>query len=402
MRIIQAGGGSGSVVAWSVHRDRPPCEESGAGPADVVALTRDQSLRDMLARVVVLGTLTLGAGAGCRLHVPVEELAPAEIETTVFLIGDAGEPDPRTVGAPLDSMAVQAAVAPERTVVVFLGDNVYPHGIPEAGRAEWADARRRLDAQVRSVPPGGTGIFVAGNHDWASTGPFGLEAVRLQEQLLAELAGNRVIRMLPGNGCPGPVSLDVGRLRLVTLDTQWWLHNYIVRDDASDCPTTVAAVTGALREQVRPPGDGRVVVVAAHHPLMTGGMHGGYCGISGPVRRFGGRSQDIISSANRRMRDSIESAFAGQPPLVFAAGHDHNLQVLRGGRNVDYVLVSGAGSQSKAACAVRLRESYFVSQHRGGFMRLDILRGGGVLLRVYDYSSRGAGGLAFSRWLEPR
>jgi hypothetical protein len=352
-----------------------------------------------LGVICALATL---AAAGCRLHVPIEELAPAEIETTLFLIGDAGEPDPRDVGAPLDSMAVQAAAAPERTVVVFLGDNVYPDGVPESGRAEWADARRRLQAQVMTVPPGGTGIFVPGNHDWGGTGPFGLYSIRLQEAMLADLADGRDIRMLPGNGCPGPAAVDIGRLRLILLDTQWWLQKYIVRDEASDCATTVGAVTAALREQVRPPGEARIVVVAAHHPLMTGGMHGGYCGITGPFRRFGGRSQDIISSANRRMRDSIESAFEGQPPLVYAAGHDHNLQVLRGGRGADYILVSGAGSQSKAACAVRLRESYFVSQHRGGFMRLDIMRGGGVLLRVFDYTSRGDGGLVYSRWLEPR
>jgi hypothetical protein len=35
-------------------------------------------------------------------------------------------------------------------------------------------------------------------------------------------------------------------------------------------------------------------------------------------------------------------------------------------------------------------------------MRLDIMKGKGVLLRVFKYSSRGLGGLAYSRWLEPR
>jgi hypothetical protein len=30
------------------------------------------------------------------------------------------------------------------------------------------------------------------------------------------------------------------------------------------------------------------------------------------------------------------------------------------------------------------------------------MRGSGVLLRVYHYTSRGDGGLAYARWLEPR
>jgi hypothetical protein len=350
-----------------------------------------------------MSAMALPFAVGCHQMVTSEELAPAEIETTLFFLGDAGEPDPRQVGAPLDSLALQAAVAPERSIIVFLGDNVYPTGIPAEGAAEWADARRRLEAQVRAVPLGARGIFVPGNHDWANAAPFGLYAIRLQEQMIASLAQGRNVRLLPGNGCPGPAKLDIGRLHLVALDTQWWLHSFIVRDDKSSCQyATIGAVTAALREQVRPQGDGRVVFVVGHHPLMTGGIHGGYCGVTGPFRRFGGGAQDILSAANRAMRDSLRRAFFGHPPLAYVAGHDHNLQVLRGGRNVDYLLVSGAGAAAKTECAVRMRESYYVSQHRAGFMRVDIMKGKGVLLRVFRYPATGTSGLAYSRWLEPR
>jgi hypothetical protein len=65
-------------------------------------------------------------------------------------------------------------------------------------------------------------------------------------------------------------------------------------------------------------------------------------------------------------------------------------------------VVSGAGSQDKVACAVYMRESYYVSQHRTGFMRVDILKNKGVLLSVFDYSSSGSPGAPFSRWLEVR
>ena len=43
-----------------------------------------------------------------------------------------------------------------------------------------------------------------------------------------------------------------------------------------------------------------------------------------------------------------------------------------------------------------------MSQHRIGFMRIDILKGKGVLLNVFDYSGAGARGAPFSRWLEAR
>lgn len=339
--------------------------------------------------------------AGC-LRYSIEDVVPADIETTLFLIGDAGEPDPRDVGAALDSLTAQARGSPDNTLIVFLGDNVYPAGIPQEGRAEWADALRRLDAQIAAVPPGARGIFIPGNHDWADEGPYGLYSVRLQGQLIRARARGRNVEMLPPNGCPGPATLDRGRLRLVLLDTQWWLHNFIVRDSASTCITQPGAVTAALRDTVRSTGDDRVLIVAGHHPLMTGGEHGGYCGLTGPIHRFRGASQDIMSSTNRTMRDSLEAAFAERPPLAYVAGHEHNLQVLRGTRSTRYILISGAGSEDKVSCAVRLRESYYVSQRRAGFMRLDVLRGGGVLLRVYRYTSRGTGGPSYARWLEPR
>ena len=351
---------------------------------------------------VPLAALLLAASAaGCRRASSFDEPRPQEIETSLFLIGDAGEPDPRHVGIPLDSLRAQAAVAPERSVIVFLGDNVYPEGIPEEGRAEWADARRRLEAQVLAVPPGARGIFVPGNHDWAGEQPFGLYSIRLQERLIAALARGRNVRLYPFNGCPGPVAVDAGRLRLITLDTQWWLHDFIVRDSMTQCANTIGGVTSELRDDVQTT-PGRVVVVAAHHPLMTGGPHGGYCGMTAPFRRFAVRSQDVMSRVNRRMRDSLESALSAAPPLVFAAGHDHSLQVLRGGGSVRYLLVSGAGSASKVSCTVRLRESYYTSPNRTGFMRLDIMRNRGVLLRVFRYNTTGRGGVAYSRWLEPQ
>jgi len=363
-------------------------------------ITKSISARTLGA---VLCAFALAGASGCRSREAIGEIAPADIETTLLLIGDAGEPDPRESGAALDSMSAQAMQAPNRTIVVFLGDNVYPAGIPEEGRAEYADSRRRLAAQVNAIPRGARGIFVPGNHDWANAEAFGLYSLRLQERMIASLAQGKDVRMLPGNGCPGPVSFDSGRLRIIALDTQWWLHNFIVRDSLSNCESNNSAqVTTALRREVADTRDGRLTFVAGHHPLMTGGTHGGYCGVTAPFRRFGGRSQDITSSRNRTMRDSIEAAFAANPPLAYAAGHEHNLQVLRGGPAVRYLLVSGAGSEAKTGCGVWMRESYFVAQRRSGFMRVDILRGKGALLRVFHYSGSGVGGMGYSRWLEAR
>src|SRR5258708_3050521 len=251
---------------------------------------------------------SLAAFSGCSLNVTKETLAPADVETTLFLIGDAGEPDPREPTLVLDSLSAQAAQIPGRALIVFLGDNVYPNGIPEEGQAEYADARRRLEVQVNAIPKGVRGIFIPGNHDWGgeSGEPFGLFAIRLQEKMIASMAGGRDIRMLPVNGYPGPATVDIGRLRLLLLDTQWRLHEYIVSNAKSNCQTTTGAVTETLRQLVEEKMPGRVTIVAGHHPLMTGGEHGGYWGNVGPFLRFGGALQEILTVETLTRHDLLE------------------------------------------------------------------------------------------------
>ncbi|MEO6591339.1 MAG: metallophosphoesterase [Gemmatimonadaceae bacterium] len=358
-------------------------------------------LRSIRWSAGIVALVSLSSLMACNKRPPLEHLVPSDIETTVFLIGDAGEQDPRNPSVVLDSLFAQASVAPDRSVIVYLGDNVYPDGIPEEGRAQYADARRRLSAEVNAVPRGARGIFVPGNHDWAGETAFGLYSIRLQGRMITNLAKGNNVQMLPENGCPGPVVVDAGRLRLIALDTQWWLHDFIVRDSLSNCINTIGEVTGALRQDVEQVADGRIVVVAGHHPLMTGGQHGGYCGLSGFFRRLSSLSQDILGGQNRTMRDSLASAFKKKKPLVYASGHDHNLQLMRG-PEAQYLLVSGAGSSDKTECAVYLRESYYTSQHRAGFMRLDIMKGKGALLTSFEFLGSGARGYPFSRWLELR
>src|SRR5688572_24285897 len=137
----------------------------------------------MQARPYAIAAAAILATA-CLPRYALEKTDPENIETTVFFIGDAGGPDPRDIGAPLESLTVQAAVAPQRSIIVYLGDNIYPEGIPEEGAAEFRDARRRLAAQVLAVPPGAKGIFLPGNHDWGNVSPGGLYSLRDQERLI--------------------------------------------------------------------------------------------------------------------------------------------------------------------------------------------------------------------------
>ena len=83
--------------------------------------------------------------------------------------------------------------------------------------------------------------------------------------------------------------------------------------------------------------------------------------------------QDLIGSSNRAMRASLEKALAsranGKSPLIYAAGHDHSLQIMRG-TVADYLLVSGLGSQSNAIAVDHGDDTVFAHEHPG-FVALD-------------------------------
>lgn len=362
-------------------------------------------------RAVVVAALC-GCGVSTATEgEPVPLPSPAEIATSLFLIGDAGAP---ALDEPvLTALTAQVRAAPDTTVIVFLGDNIYPSGLPDSGTFGRAEAERRLLAQVEvATATGRPAYFVPGNHDWDYMGPDGWDAVRRQQAFIAR-HGRPWARLLPEGGCPGPATVDVGTwVRLVLLDTQWWLHHYTrpLHPD-SDCPTDAPQeIMDSLAAAIGSAG-GRRVVVAGHHPLASGGRHGGYFGWQAhifPLRAFkswlwvplpiigsfiplarqqGATEQDLSGSLNQRMRRSFEAVFERYQPLVYAAGHDHDLQVIDGGDGTArHLLVSGSGIYGHVTSVIPRPGTKFAASE-SGFMRIDVLADGRVRLGVLSVDS---------------
>jgi hypothetical protein len=360
-------------------------------------------------------------------------VAPLDsIELALFLIGDAGSKayDREPV---LEELARQSdSLRTVKQFVVFLGDNVYPRGVPPVGHGSRDDAERKAAALVYAIRQGaGQGFLVPGNHDWDRQGPEGWNAIRRQDTLVSQFGGKEV-RLLPHGGCPGPEVVDVGtHVRLIALDSEWWVHTKVKPYGAtSPCPTrTEREVTDSLLGALRDKGT-RYAIVVDHHPLRSGGEHGGsfqlgdhifplrnvksWLWIPLPIigslyplaRKMGISNQDLSGRKYRLMRRSFEAVFAKYPPLVMASGHDHDLQVIRGGRpevtHAGYQLVSGAGILGHTGLVRRVEGSLF-ERDAAGFMRLDVTRDGRVRLSVTTVpkGTRPVGESAevFSLWL---
>jgi hypothetical protein len=371
-----------------------------------------------LVRAAGAVVLVLAVGAA---RVAWAAQPPATAKTTrLYLIGDAGAPAPDD--PVLRALHAELSGDPARSVAVFLGDNAYPKGLPEPGSAGYGEARRRLDAQVEAVRASGArAIFLPGNHDWArGSRRDGLAAIVRQTRHLS--GQGHLVTMLPGNGCPGPAVEDVGeRLRIVVLDTQWWLHDPAARPSypTSSCPQdSEAEVTAGLRSAIAGAA-GRLVAVVAHHPLESGGPHGGRFGLRDHLfpawekgvwiplpglgsiyplyRAAGGPRQDLASRPYRHLRRSLAAVFAESPPLLYATGHEHNLQVIRR-PGLPWLLVSGSGAFRHTSRVVKIAGALY-AEEESGFMRVEVSAEGGVELTVLTVDRSAHVGVAFRRAL---
>lgn len=387
-------------------------------------VTKAANLPERSRCMVVIGSgrnaaaLAALLAAGCAGHAAPPTIAPlpeAERSLSVFLIGDAGKPA-ASGDIVLRALAGEAATAPRGSVIVFLGDNIYPRGLPAAADPERAEMERRLDAQIEVARQSGIRtLFVPGNHDWARMGAEGWDRVRRADSLIRK-NGNGLAAQLPADGCPGPDVVDLGStVRLVLLDTQWWLHPPAFpkpRDPSSSCAADTEAEVAQRLAAVLAESAGRQVIVAGHHPLATAGEHGGHFSVTThlfplralkkwlwiplpllgsiyPIARANGiTSQDLSGAANERMRAALGRAMSANPPLLFAAGHEHTLQVFRG-PFARFSVVSGAGINNHEG-AVGWNDATLYASSSPGYMRVDISPGGRVRLAVIEVSETGA------------
>lgn len=317
-----------------------------------------------------------------------DPVPPMLVRERVILIGDAGlylDRDPTLVA--LGRWAGEVA----GSTVLFLGDNIYDNGLTEEERVE---AERIISQQLASTPE--LKVFIPGNHDWGmDPARQNVEAILNQQGFIDNWREGNT-RFLPRDGCLGPSTLVLSastRLSpavvLVLLDPTPFLtprlQEVCPRVQGEDAHFQALAAT--LAEHA-----GDHVIVASHYPMLTGGPHGGlsYGAIGDVIVSFyswmyGGLG-NTYEPAYADWIEKTAAVLRKNPPLIYAAGHDHNLQVLQAGDVAGLHVVSGAGAPERVSTVTNLPSSIF-AHAAPGFVVLDFGQREGVetaVLRVVE------------------
>jgi len=301
----------------------------------------------------------------------------SRIKYTIFLIGDVGAPSKDPLEPSLKLMESQMKVAGENSATVFLGDNIYSYGLTEAGSpGRKTDEERMITQLDRFKGYKGEKYMIPGNHDWAQGIPGGLRSVIRQEVFVEEYlhdstavsGGNFFV---PDEGCPGPYEVYLQEdVVMIALNSQWWLqeeerpygaNNYCNVADEEEVLTQL--------EDIISRNSGKHIMVVGHHPIYSNGVHGGNfqlldhifpltliepwlvlpLPIIGSIypwaRKYGGISQDIAHPKYQAYAQGLMNIFQRYPNVVYAAGHEHNIQHFKTG-NVN-TIVSGSGCKTQ-------------------------------------------------------
>lgn len=387
---------AGALAGFLRGRRRTPAGDPGRPTGDPERPATSTGVVAVLGAVVALGAGACGDGTESELPPPgrFAEPSPEAVESVVFLLGDPGLARahhfpvlPRLRGE-VERWA-EALEADSSVVVLVLGDLVYPDGVAARDSPGFAEDSARLADQVdlvagpRARSRHARLHFLAGNHDWGQgAGRPGEERIHRLAALVEELgAGTGAwVSLEPEPGAGGPSVVDVGRhARLILLDTAWWL---LEAEGASK-----RRVVRGVRRALRTAGDRRVVV-AAHHPFESAGPHGALdtfgstLGIRTLLSRSGALLQDLHSRPYWTLRQELTGVFAqeGRPDL-FAGGHEHSLQVVRGGADDVPAVTLVSGSASKLT-PVGTSPGLVFARSVPGYARLFVKRDGTLELLV--------------------
>ena len=324
------------------------------------------------------------------------------ISHTVYLIGDAGISPMNDLNPVLKNFKNKLARADENSTAIFLGDNIYPAGMPsKKDTVNYKLAKNHLDAQLSSLDDfKGHPLFIPGNHDWYSNGLEGLK----REEKYIEKKLKQKNPFLPENGCPIEQIKVSDDFTIIAIDTEWYLANWNKHPTINDgCEIKSREKFWGEVESLIKKNRDKTTLIALHHPMYTYGPHGGEFSLhkqlyptSGnlplPIlgslisvlrKTSGGSPEDMSNKRYNDLKNRMVTLAQYSKKVIFASGHEHALQYIK--ENNTPQIVSGGGAKKGAT---RLLNGSQFSTGRRGYSTLEIYTDGSSSIRFYGVGDK--------------
>lgn len=311
----------------------------------------------------------------------------------IVVVGDAGNADELKGQQLLSSVEGYLKEQNTKQTLLFIGDNIYPLGMPKETSKNRALAEQKIDAQINLAQyVDGSTIFLAGNHDWY----HGLDGLIAQKEYIEAKLGKK--SFLPKK-YEAIDAIDVNeKLTIITIDSEWFIQNWDRHANINE--GSFIKTREDFFEEFRSlinKSQNKITIVAIHHPMLTNGSHGGYFSarnhlypykniplpILGTIGNYlrkttGASPADMQHKYYQMLTNRLKTITKNQEQVVFVSGHEHNLQYIE----ADGIkqLISGAGSKTEEARSVQ-STSYSVGKL--GFATLKLYDNNQVDLAIH-------------------
>jgi hypothetical protein len=319
----------------------------------------------------------------------------SDIDYSIYVVGDMGALPAGSIDPVAEHLKQNIETANQKSCMAFLGDNIYPRGMPEIDNEKSSLAEQRINSQLSIVEHyNGRIIFIPGNHDCNKGHSDGWEYLKRQENYITEALHTKEV-FLPPNGCPGPVLIqDSDHVSIIVINTQWWIQHGNKPMGKKDGCTVANAPDFFLQLKKKLDSvKNKNIFIIAHHPLYSNAIHGGKFKLKHHIfpftlqkkklyipvpvlgslyilyRKAFGAKEDMSFHTYRKMRKKLLKIFRLYPNLIYSSGHDHNLQHLKIGEQ--HYIVSGSGSKTSF---VRHGGDALFSAARRGYFAIHYLK----------------------------
>ena len=272
------------------------------------------------------------------------EIVDKKLDHKFILVGDGGNANTPEAEDNFNFIRENIVNSDENTTVLFLGDNIYPKGLPDSLNPARKTAEEILNKQLDLVKDfKGSTYFIAGNHDWYSK----LDGLIDQKEYVADHLKNKKAFMPRKYESIDKIEIN-DQITLITIDSEWFIqdwnkYNNINKDSEIRNREDFFEEFKSLINK----NQNKVTLVAIHHPLFSGGDHGGYFSfrehifpyknIPLPVlgsminylrKTTGASPADVQYKLYQSLINRLKTIATNQEQVIFISGHEHNLQYI--------------------------------------------------------------------------